>query len=220
MHSQLPPQARGHATYATVAALVGWFALAVQLYLILWGRWVDQASLMGGLVRFMSFFTVVTNTLVTVALTCAITKRDSAALRALRSPVVSAGIVTSILLVSIAYNLLLRHLWSPQGWQWLADALLHDVMPLAFLGYWLLFVRKGVLAVKHVLAWALYPLIYFVWLLIRGQVFGDYLYPFLDMGTLGTKAAMFNAIGVLAGFMVIGFLLLGLDKALARHQKT
>ena len=219
MRDQTQPQARGRAWYATVAALVGWFALAVQLYLILWGRWVDHASLLGGLVRFMSFFTVVTNTLVTVAFTCAITGRDSAVRRVFRSPVICAGIATSILLVSIAYNLLLRHLWSPQGWQWLADELLHDVMPLAFLGYWLLYVRKGMLAIRHVLTWTLYPAIYFVWLLIRGNVFGDYLYPFLDIGTLGVKTAMINALGVLAGFMVIGFLMLGLDRSLARYQK-
>ena len=219
MRDQMQPLARGRVCYATVAALVGWFALAVQLYLILWGRWVDHASLMGGLVRFMSFFTVVTNTLVTVAFTSAITGRDSAVCRVFRSPVICAGIATSILLVSIAYNLLLRHLWSPQGWQWLADELLHDVMPLAFLGYWLLYVRKGMLEIRHVLTWTLYPAIYFIWLLIRGNVFGDYLYPFLDIGTLGVKTAMINALGVLAGFVLIGFLMLGLDRTLARYQK-
>ncbi|TDV70117.1 Pr6Pr family membrane protein [Pseudomonas sp. LP_7_YM] len=204
--------------YAAVAALLGWLALAVQLYLILWGRWVEQASVVGGLVRFSSFFTIVTNTLVAVALSCAITDRHSAGHRFFRSPVVCAGITTSILLVGIAYNLLLRHLWTPQGWQRLADELLHDVMPLVFFGYWWLFLPKGVLGFKHVLAWMLYPALYFIWVLLRGHVFGDYLYPFLDIGTLGVAKALVNALGVLAGFVGIGLVILLIDKFGARRR--
>src|ERR1700712_683478 len=217
MHSQPPPLAPQQRRYATLGALLGWFALAVQLYLILWGRWVDQASLMGGLVRFFSFFTVLTNTLVAVAFTCAIKDRHSAGHRFFRSPVVCAGIATSIVLVSLAYNLLLRNLWSPQGWQWLADGLLHEVMPVAFLAYWWRYLRKGLLSFRHVLWWMLYPALYFAWLLLRGNVLGDYLYPFLDIGTLGVAKALMNAFGVLAGFVGIGLVIVVVDKRMARR---
>ncbi|WP_110950118.1 Pr6Pr family membrane protein [Pseudomonas bohemica] len=218
MPRQTPQLTPGHQRYATVGALLGWFALAVQLYLILWGRWIDQASVVGGLVRFFSFFTVVTNTLVAVALSCAITGRHSAGHRFFRSPVVCAGITTSIVLVSVAYNLLLRHLWSPEGWQHLADELLHDVMPLLFLGYWWRFVSNGELRLKHVLAWMLYPTLYFGYLLFRGNLFGDYLYPFLDIGTIGVQSALINAFGVLAGFVGIGLVIVLIDRF--RGSKT
>lgn len=217
MHSQTLELRPGQRTYATAALLLGWFALAVQLYLVLWGRWTDQASLLGGLVKFFSYFTVLSNTLVATALTCAITDRHSAGHRFFRSPAVCSGITVSILLVGIAYSLLLRHLWSPQGWQWLADELLHDVMPLIFLGYWWQFVRKGTLRLKHVLAWLLYPILYFGYLLFRGDMIGDYVYPFLDIGTLGFAAAMTNALGVLAGFIGVGLLIFLVDKARSPH---
>ncbi|SEJ10178.1 Pr6Pr family membrane protein [Pseudomonas sp. NFR16] len=218
MESQTLHLARGQRRYATAAALLGWFALAVQLYLILWGRWTDDASVMGGLVRYFSFFTVLTNTLVAVALTCAITDRHSAGHRFFRSPVVCGGIVTSILLVGVAYSLLLRHLWSPQGWQWVADELLHDVMPLLFLVYWWLYEARGVLRLNHVLLWMLYPALYFAYLLFRGDIFGDYLYPFLDIGTLGVTSALINAFGVLAGYVAIGLLILLIDKSRRRRE--
>lgn len=220
MHSQTLPLAPGQRRYATAGAMLGWFALAVQLYLILWGRWTDQASLLGGLVRFFSFFTVLTNTLVAVALTCAITERHGAAHRFFRSPRVFAGITTSILLVGIAYNLLLRHLWAPEGWQWLADELLHDVMPLLFVGYWGVYVTKGTLRPRHVLAWIAYPAVYFAWLLVRGNAFGDYLYPFLDIGTLGLGKALINASGVLAGFVGIGLMIVLIDALMARRVRS
>ena len=103
--------------FVAAAALAGWVGLAIQQYLIFHSRWSSGASLLGGLIKFFSFFTVLSNTLVAVALSCALSGRDSAGHRFFRHPAVCAGIVVSIALVGIAYNVLLRHLWQPQGWQ-------------------------------------------------------------------------------------------------------
>ena len=134
----------------TAAALAGWVGLAVQQYLIFYSRWSTGASLLGGLVNFFSFFTVLTNTLVVVVLSYAVVERDSAAKRFFLAPQVSSAIAASIIVVSLVYNLLLRHLWSPQGFQFIADELLHDVMPLLFAFYWWRWVPKGRLRVAHV----------------------------------------------------------------------
>jgi hypothetical protein len=218
MHSQQPQATRGQHCFTLVTACLGWFGLAVQLYLIFISRWADQASLLGGLVRFFSFFTVLTNTLVVVALTCALTARQSAGHRFFRNPAVCGGIATSIVVVGIAYNVLLRHLWHPQGWQWIADELLHDVMPLAFLLYWWLYVPKGMLRLSHVWLWMLYPVVYFGYILLRGNVIGDYMYPFIDIGTIGYSRAFINALGVLLGFVVIALVLLGIDSRASRRK--
>ncbi|MFJ4142383.1 Pr6Pr family membrane protein [Pseudomonas sp. NPDC089734] len=214
MHSEHPQPAQGQRCYTLVAACLGWSGLAIQLYLILWARWVDDASLLGGLIRFFSFFTVLSNTLAAVALTCALTHRQSRGHAFFRHPTVCSGIAASIALVGIAYNILLRHLWQPQGWQWVADELLHDVMPLLFVVYWCLYVPKGTLRLAHVGLWALYPMLYFGYVLLRGDAIGDYLYPFIDIGTLGYTQALMNALGVLTGFVVIALVLLGIDRLL------
>ena len=54
--------------FVTAAAWLGWAGLAIQLYLILSLRWAAEASLVGGLVNFFSFFTVLSNTLVAVVM--------------------------------------------------------------------------------------------------------------------------------------------------------
>ncbi|QXW43957.1 Pr6Pr family membrane protein [Pseudomonas amygdali] len=210
--------AQGQRYYTLVAACLGWSGLVIQLYLIFIGRYADHASLLGGLVRFLSFFTVLTNTLAAVALSCVLTSRQSAGHRFFRHPVVCGGIAVSIALVGIAYNILLRHLWHPQGWQWVADELLHDIMPLAFVLYWWLYVPKGALRLSHVPLWAIYPIIYFAYVLLRGHMLGDYLYPFIDVGTIGFPKAFINALGVLLGFVFVGLLLLGVDKWAARRK--
>ncbi|EGH05122.1 MULTISPECIES: Pr6Pr family membrane protein [Pseudomonas syringae group genomosp. 2] len=209
--------AQGQRYYTLVAACLGWSGLVIQLYLIFIGRYADHASLLGGLVRFLSFFTVLTNTLAAVALSCALTSRQSAGHHFFRHPVVCGGIAVSIALVGIAYNILLRHLWHPQGWQWVADELLHDIMPLAFVLYWWLYVPKGALRLRHVPLWAIYPIIYFAYVLLRGHMLGDYLYPFIDVGTIGFPKAFINALGVLLGFLLVALLLLGVDRWAARR---
>lgn len=216
MRTDILQNLRGHKPYATVTALLGWFGLTVQLYLILYARWEIHASVMGGLVKFFSFFTILTNILVAVALTCATIQRHCAGHRFFRSPVVCSGITVSIVLVGIAYNLLLRHLWQPEGWQRVADELLHDVMPVAFLLYWWLYVPKGSLRLIHVLMWMAYPVIYFAYVLLRGDLIGDYMYPFIDVGTIGFTQAFINALGVLAGFVLMGLVLWGVDKLRSR----
>ena len=195
-----------------VAAVLGWAGLSIQLYLIFYSRWTLAASLLGGLVSFFSYFTVLSNTLVATVLTCELTSRESATRRWFLQPWVSSGIAVSIAVVGLAYNVLLRHLWHPQGWQWLADELMHDVMPLLFLAYWWCCVPKGALRLRHIAAWVIYPVVYFAYSLWRGHLLAVYPYPFIDVEKLGYPQVFVNAGGLLVGFVVIALVLIGLDR--------
>ena len=202
--------ARRH--FVAVAAVLGWAGLSIQMYLIFYSRWTLGASLLGGLMSFFSYFTVLSNTLVATVLTCELTSRESAARRWFLQSSVSSGIAVSIAVVSLAYNLLLRHLWHPQGWQWLADELLHDIMPLLFLVYWWCCVPKGRLRLGHIALWVIYPLLYFGYSLLRGHLLAVYPYPFVDVEKLGYPQVFINAGGLLAGFVLIALLMVGLDR--------
>ncbi|WP_442963913.1 Pr6Pr family membrane protein [Pseudomonas sp. MM213] len=198
--------------FVAVAAVLGWAGLSIQLYLIFYSRWMLGASLLGGLVSFFSYFTVLSNTLVATVLTCALTSRESAARRWFLQPWVSGGVAVSIAVVGLAYNILLRHLWHPEGWQWLADELMHDVMPLLFLAWWWLCVPKGTLRLRHIALWVIYPLLYFAYALLRGHLLAVYPYPFIDVDKLGYPQVFVNAGGLLAGFVVIALLVIALDR--------
>ncbi len=200
--------------FIAATALAGWVGLAIQQYLIFYSRWSSGASLLGGLINFFSFFTVLTNTLAVVVLSYALVQRDSAAKRFFLRPAISSPITVSILVVGLAYSLLLRHLWQPEGFQLIADELLHDVMPVLFLIYWWRCVPKGSLRLKHIGAWMIYPLVYFAYALLRGDLLGQYQYPFIDVATLGYPQVFVNAGGILAGFVLIALAVVGLDKVI------
>jgi len=205
-------QSAARRRFVAVAVLLGWAGLSIQLYLIFYSRWALGASLLGGLLSFFSYFTVLTNTLVATVLTCALTSRESAARRWFLQPWVSSGIAVSIAVVGLAYNVLLRHLWHPEGWQWLADELMHDVMPLLFLAWWWLCVPKGTLRLRHIALWVIYPLLYFAYALLRGHLLAVYPYPFIDVDKLGYPQVFVNAGGLLAGFVLIALVVIALDR--------
>jgi hypothetical protein len=199
--------------FALVAAVLAWLGLGSQLYIVLAARLTSGASLIGGVVNFLSFFTVLTNILVALALTFLSMTAASRASRIFAQATVSTGIAASIALVGIAYNLLLRHLWQPQGLQWVADEILHDVTPLVFLLYWWLFVPKGLLGGLDIAKWALYPGFYLFYALIRGALFCLYPYPFIDVDQLGYTRVFLNAGGMLIAFVGISMVLVALNRA-------
>ena len=208
--------------YAGAAALLGWCALVLQLYLLLAVSLTNGNGLIVGTMRFFSFFTILTNMIVALALTWAWLHKnangDTDTTRFFARPNVTTGIAASVALVGIAYNLLLRHLWQPQGLQWVADELLHDVMPVVFVLYWWFFVAKGRYGWHNVLSWLIYPTLYFVYALGQGGLSGWYPYPFLDVAQLGYARVLVNAAGVLSGFVIIAFVLVILDRLKAERS--
>lgn len=200
-----------------IAAGVAWFALAGQMYLALLGRWQNDASLLGGLINFFSYFTVTTNTLAAMVLTCAASDSHSALPRFFRRPAVIAGVTVSIVVVGVSYSLLLRNVWDPQGFQWLVNELLHDVMPVVFAFWWWLYVPSGSLRWPHALWWMLYPLLYFAYAMLRGHSIGVYQYPFIDVSKLGWAAVMVNSLVILAGYVLLSLGVIALDRWRARR---
>jgi len=52
--------------------------------------------------------------------------------------------------------------------------------------------------------------------LLRGHLLGLYPYPFISVDRLGYPRVLLNALGILAGFVLVSLLLLGLDRWLGK----
>jgi len=201
--------AQGQATRAAAAtlALIGWFALGLQLYLMVRLNGSQNLPLSFTLTNFFSFFTILGNLLVAIVCTFAALTLDKP------SPNVQAAAATYIVIVGAGYSLLLRHIWNPQGTQKLADELLHDVVPVLYVVFWLAFCRKRKsLAWGRAFQWLLFPGIYFFCAMTRGSVTGWYPYPFLDPAQV-SKASIFIVIFVfLVAFILIGLVVIALTR--------
>ena len=192
---------------AALTAAAAWAALVLQLVLIVDQFRGDGQPVALALWRYLGFFTILTNILVALVAT-AMAVRPASPMAGARWRFVAA---VSIALVGIAYSLLLRWVWDPQGWQAVADHALHDVTPPLFLLAWLLFPHGAIgwNDLWRALAW---PAGYFAYAMIRGAADGWYAYHFLDASALPAWALAINVAGLLAGVTVLASLLILLDR--------
>ena len=126
-----------------LTAIVAWFALALQLWLMMRLRPETGFSAIEVVIKFLSFFTILSNFIVALSLTVILLKPQSRLGVFFSKPANKAAVALYILVAGIVYNIILRSLWAPQGLQKIADELLHVVVPLLYVLYWFIFVPKG-----------------------------------------------------------------------------
>ncbi len=202
---------------ATVGLLVGLAALSLQFALSLPGSFAAGRSVAGAVEYFFSFFTVLTNTCVTLAYAAELTGRPAFFGRAH----VRAGLAVAMTIVCIVYAEVLSSLWAPQGLLFVADTGLHYAAPALYLAWWLGFAREGTSRLSDVIVWLLYPLAYLAYALVRGTVVDQYPYPFLDL-TVRTAGEVFVAcVMLLALFIAISLAAVAIDRRpVARRTKN
>lgn len=197
---------------AALIALAGWSALTLQAALTIGLVRRGGGTLADGLVLLAGYFTILTNLIVAATLTAI------AAGRSVGVSLIGAATLF-IAIVGLVYSLVLRALWSPQGWQKVADMALHDVVPLGVVAFWFIFVPKGGLAWRDPFAWLAFPLAYFVYALLRGTATGWWAYPFLNADALGYAAVLRNAAILTATFLGLGLALVALDRCLGGRAR-
>lgn len=185
-------------------ASAAWFALLLQFPLTLRTSLANGITLIGAILTYFSFFTLLTNLLVALVLTFSLLDQNSRWGRFFSSAVVATGTALSIATVGVVYSVLLRHSWNPEGLDKLADIILHDVVPVLYIAFWMFFVPKSGLRWRDPLFWAIYPIIYLAWILTRGALSRRYPYPFVDAGQLGYPRALANSVVLLTIFLIVG----------------
>lgn len=190
---------------AAIVAVSAWTGLILQAVITVRATFASGGTLVDALVLYFGYFTLLTNLFVAlVATTSVLAPRRWFARASVRGCA-----TTAILLVGVAYHLLLREIWDPQGAQKVADVTLHYVTPALAVLWWLMVPPPGRLGARVPLAWAVYPLAYFAYALVRGEWLQAYPYPFIDVPALGYPRVWLNALGLAGVFLVFGYALWG-----------
>ncbi len=194
---------------ALLGACLTWFALVAQFVIMLLHR---EVSLVESLVRFFSYFTILTNILVALYFTAVGWPKPIRSLRFIQNRSAATAICTFILTVGIVYQTVLKNLWQPQGIHFVVDQLLHGIVPLFMLGHWLLIIRTGKIESSRVYRWLWYPILYLLFALSRGYFSGFYPYPFLHIEEIGFGTTLINVVLISFGTIVMLALLISLGK--------
>ena len=203
--------------YRIGAAALAWFAILLQYYLTITK---PGAPFLEATVRYFSFFTILTNILVALALTLPWLSPGSALGQFFIRPSVRTAILTYIIIVAVIYHYLLAKLWDPQGWQLVADTIEHVVTPALYVIDWVLFVPKGTIKWKSAFVWLVFPLGYAVYSMIHGAVTGFYPYPFINVAEFGYDKILLNMGALVFVFLALGLALILIDRRIGRNNRV
>lgn len=201
--------------YLLLIFLLGWFALISQFYLILQN---SENSVAENIIRYFSFFTILTNIMLAVCATVLLLKPKSKWGNFFSRPSTLTALTVYITIVGVAYNTILRFLWQPQGLQWITDELLHLIIPVLFILLWCLYVAKSQLEYKQAFTWLIFPIIYIIYTAIRGAITDYYPYPFTDVTQLGYGRVGLNSLGLFAAFLGLSLFLIAVGKTIGRKN--
>ena len=204
--------------FRLVAGLIGSLALAVQYLLV--AQDLGSLSLATWTVNFFSFFTILTNILVALALLIVAVAPESRTGLFFSRPTVRTAIAGYILIVGAVYFLVLRQTWNPQGWFKVVDEVLHYAMPALFILDWLVLVPKGQVPWKLVGASLLFPLAYMAWTLLHGFATNWYPYPFVDVTALGYREVLTNIAELSGGGAVVALVFVALDRTFGALRRS
>lgn len=196
-----------------VVALVAVAALVLQTALVVSGASVlaetEVPPLTTRLGRLVSYFTIQSNLL--VAVTAVQLARDPARDGSFWR-VVRVAAVVGITVTGLVHFLLLRPLLDLEGANWLADKLLHMVVPVLAIAAWLLAGPRPRAPWRTAITALVWPVAWLVWTLAVGAGTGWYPYPFLDVGVEGAAAVAVTCAAVTLVFVALAFGLSVLDR--------
>ena len=210
-------QKRSTRVIVFIGAAMGWFAIIAQLYLIIMNRVV---SVPGTIFRFFSYFTIDTNILVALCFTFIFLGNKSRLGKFFTKATTITALTVYIIIVGIVYNTILRLTWNPQGLQMLVDEILHSVIPVFFILFWVIFVPTGGLKYKVAFSWLIYPLVYMLYAVIHGAITKFYPYIFVDVTRHGYGKVMSNAGLIVFAIFVLSLILIATGKASRDKKKS
>jgi hypothetical protein len=202
-------------TFAVVGAIIVWLSLALQFYVIIQNR---IAPVPETVVRFFSYYTVLSNLLIAICFTVTAFKGISATGNFFARPNTLTATAVYICIVALTYNAILRFQWAPQGLARICDELLHLIVPVLYVIFWAAFVPKGSIQWKHIVPWAIYPVLYLGYTLLRGPYASWYPYPFLDVDKHGYSEVLLNSVIVCVVFIIFSVLFVAISKKMAKRS--
>ncbi len=199
-----------------LTALAGWIGLGFFLYDITAQK--SGTALIDSIINYFSYFTIISNILVASCFTLSFANPRSGIGKFMARPDVRTGIAVYIVVTGVVYLFLLSNLSPHHGMIYIANILLHYVVPVMYVLDWLFFVPKGNLRWKQALNWLAFPLVYAVYTFIHGALTGFYPYPFINVAKLGYPRVLLNCVFLIVGFALLGLVLVGTDRLLGKNK--
>lgn len=180
--------------YRFLAALLAIAAMGTQL-------WVNHRDDKGTIGNYFSFFTIQSNIIAVIVLLIGASGASFVIRPTFAWNLARGGAAIYMTLTFIVYGLLLtgEDLQVAEPW---VNNVVHRIVPIVMIIDFLIRPLYHKITFRQSLVWAIFPIAWLVYTIIRGIAIGWYPYPFLDPD----KAGGWPGVGVICVVIAIGFL--------------
>jgi hypothetical protein len=212
-----------------ITAAISWFAIGLGFVLNVFNVYPEAVvepfaygnnpdgieGLIGRTLDYFSYFTYLSNIIVAIVLTMLARNlnRHGAVFATLRT-----DSLVMISVTGIVYYLLLAADANPQGLEIVSNALLHYIIPILTVVVWLFIGPRGLFRLWTVFAALIIPILWVVFVMVRGAIIDAYPYGFLNAQELGLGTALTNIGGVVILGIVLGLIYWAIDRLLSRRS--
>ncbi|MBS1919633.1 MAG: Pr6Pr family membrane protein [Bacteroidetes bacterium] len=201
-------------TLVALIIILTWFALIAQYWISFENR---TTSVWENTITYFSYFTILSNSLVALYFTFLCWQNINSKKQSKNNLKILTAITVYISIVGIVYQIALRHIWEPQGLQRIVDELLHSVIPILVILYWILQQGHKALKYKDSFPWLIFPLLFLIYTLIRGHFTDFYPYPFLEVNAIGFNKVILNSVVLTIVFFLLSIVLIWINRII--HKK-
>lgn len=194
-------------------AALALYAMGTQLVIHLRGGF--------SVVNFFSYFTNLSNLLAAVVLLVSASGRFVGVRGTLHGERIRTISVANMIVVGVVFAVLLRNVDLGALLPWV-NTVLHSVMPIVVVADWLLDPPARRLSMRDGCLCLVFPALYLVYTLLRGDATGWYPYPFLNPALVGSAAAVAGyALGIAITFAAVSAALVAFgNRRIQRLQRV
>ena len=118
-----------------------------------------------------------------------------------------ASVVICIFITFSMFAIFLESIHDPDGLGLLGSISLHYVVPILAISYLLYYRDEFEFKYSHIKKWPIYPFFYLTFAIIHGTITSDYLYPFLDINSIGIFGLLVTIVSLIGVFLLLSFLI-------------
>ena len=193
--------------------------IRVAILILGWSSIIITLILSVGNPDILSAYTIQSNLIVMIWLSIALFFQERKKDYWFFKSVIRGAITLYITITFLVFAILLSPYYQPTGIGIYTNLALHYLIPIAFIVDWVFTELNQKYSWKYIVYWLCYPILYLIFTLIRGIFTGDYIYPFLDLESMGVNLFIIWVFILTAVFLLFGSVFIFLNKKIGNRIK-
>ena len=204
--------------FRIVLCVIGWISIILGLINV--GINLNGNDAVAAYSNYFSYFTNQTNLMIDIWLTIAIIYANKENKPKILGSISHGAITLYITVTFLIFAIVLAPGYVPQGLAIYTNSVNHYILPIAFIGEWVITESKNKYEWLYDVYWISYPILYVIYSLIRGAVTDFYPYSFIDLTVISVIDLTVTIIVFVIFFLLLGAIYIFVNRTLNKRKNA